>query len=228
MARPFLLLALVAALVASGCGGDSSSKKKTTPATTSTAAAPETTSAGCQKVAEPKPKGPQHLAKPKQTLNPAKRWVVKLETNCGEIDIQLDVKHAPKTTSSVAYLVRQGFYDGLTFHRVVPDFVIQGGDPLGNGQGGPGYSVVEKPPAGTSYKRRVVAMAKAQVDPPGSSGSQFFIVTGPDAGLPAIYALVGRVVGSAEAMDKISATPTNSAEKPTDAVVIAKATLTSS
>jgi cyclophilin family peptidyl-prolyl cis-trans isomerase len=179
-------------------------------------------------VAEPQPKGAQHLAKPKQTLNPSKRWVVKLDTNCGEIDVLLDVKRAPKTTSSVASLVRRGFYDGLTFHRVVPDFVIQGGDPLGNGQGGPGYAVVEKPPAGTAYKRRVVAMAKAQVDPPGSSGSQFFIVTGQDAGLPAIYALVGRVVGSAAAMDKIAATPTNSAERPTDAVVIKTATLTSS
>src|SRR4051812_49035086 len=228
MSRPLASLALVAALAVTGCGGKSSSKK-TTPATTSTAAAaPQTTSAGCTKVAEPRPKGAQHLAKPKQTLDSSKRWVVKLDTNCGEIDILLDVKHAPKTAASVASLVRPGFYDGLTFHRVVPDFVIQGGDPLGNGQGGPGYSVVEKPPAGTNYKRRVVAMAKAQVDPPGSSGSQFFIVTGQDAGLPAIYALVGRVVGSPAAVDKIAATPTNSAERPTDAVVIKTATLTSS
>src|SRR3954452_5922695 len=153
MSRPLASLALVAALAVTGCGGKSSSKK-TTPVTTSTAAAaPETTSAGCTKVAEPRPKGPQHLAKPTATLNPAKRWVVKLDTNCGEIDILLDVKHAPKTASSVAYLVRRGFYDGLTFHRVVRDFVIRGGPPLGNGRGGPGSSGVEKPPAGTNYKR---------------------------------------------------------------------------
>jgi peptidyl-prolyl cis-trans isomerase B (cyclophilin B) len=225
----FALLVLLAALAVGGCGGGDSKSGKTTPAATTTAAAaPQTTSAGCTKVAEPQPRGPQHLSKPTQTLNASKRWVVKLDTNCGEIDILLDVKRAPKTASSVAALVRRGFYDGLTFHRVVPDFVIQGGDPLGNGQGGPGYNVVEKPPAGTTYRRRVVAMAKAQVDPPGSSGSQFFIVTGPDAGLPAIYALVGRVVGSAEAIGRISATPTNSGERPTDAVVIEKATLSSS
>src|SRR4051794_35249117 len=142
MPRRLALFALLAALAVGGCGGGSKSAKQTTPAATTTAAAaPQTTSAGCNKVGEPKPRGPQHLSKPKQTLDASKRWVVKLDTNCGEIDILLDVKHAPKTTSSVASLVRRGFYDGLTFHRVVPDFVIQGGDPLGNGQGGPGYSV---------------------------------------------------------------------------------------
>src|SRR4051812_20025637 len=227
MSPRLALLALVTALAVAGCGGKDSKSKKPAAATTTTAtaAAPETTSAGCTKVAEPKPRGAQHLQRPTTTLDASKPWVVTLDTNCGEIAIRLDVRHAPKTASSFASLVRKGFYDGLTFHRVVPDFVIQGGDPLGNGQGGPGYSVVEKPPANTTYVRRVVAMAKAQVDPAGSSGSQFFIVTGQDAGLPAIYALVGRVVGPPEAMDKIAATPTNSAERPVDAVVISKATL---
>src|SRR3954454_5441424 len=155
--RPLATLALLATLAVTGCGGGSSSKKKTTPATTSTAAAaPQTTSAGCTKVAEPKPKGAQHLAKPKQTLNPSKRWVLKLDTNCGEIDILLDVKRAPKTTSSVASLVRRGFYDGLAFHRVAADFVLHGGDPVGNGQGDADYGVLEKPPADTKYSRRVV------------------------------------------------------------------------
>jgi peptidyl-prolyl cis-trans isomerase B (cyclophilin B) len=230
MSRRLAALALVAVLGAVGCGDDKSKPKKPAATTTSTAAAapPATTSAGCTKVAEPKPRGEQHLPRPTQTLSASKRWTVKFETNCGDIEIRLDVRRAPKTASSVAALVRRGFYDGLTFHRVVADFVIQGGDPLGNGQGGPGYTVTEKPPADTTYSRRVVAMAKAQVDPPGSSGSQFFIVTGQDAGLPAIYALVGRVVGSPEAMDRIAATPTNSAERPVDAVVIKKATLSSS
>ena len=229
MSRRLAALALVAALAVVGCGGgDSKSKKPAAKTTATTAPAEATTSAGCTKVAEPKPRGPQHLPKPTRTLDASKRWVAKLETNCGEIDIRLDVAHAPKTASSFAALVRRGFYDGLTFHRVVPDFVIQGGDPLGNGQGGPGYTTVEKPPASTTYRRRVVAMAKAQVDPPGSGGSQFFIVTGQDAGLPPIYALVGRVVGSPEAMDRIAATPTNSTERPVDAVVISKATVSSS
>jgi peptidyl-prolyl cis-trans isomerase B (cyclophilin B) len=226
-------VALVAVLAVAGCGGGKSGKSSTkkgataTTGTTSTAATPETTAAGCTKVDEPSPKGPQHLKKPTTTLAAAKTWTVKLQTNCGEIDIRLDVRRAPKTTSSVAALVRGGFYDGLIFHRVVPDFVVQGGDPLGNGNGGPGYSVVERPPASLTYRRGVVAMAKAQVDPPGSSGSQFFIVTAPDAGLPAIYALVGKVVGSFKAVDRISATPTNASQRPQDAVVIQKATLTS-
>ena len=226
------LLALVGVLAVAGCGGGGKSNKPgakgASTGTTSTAAAPtETTAAGCTKVDEPSPKGPQHLQKPKATLAASKTWTVKLQTNCGEIDIRLDVRRAPKTTSSFAALARGGFYDGLIFHRVVPDFVVQGGDPLGNGNGGPGYSVVERPPASLTYRRGVVAMAKAQVDPPGSSGSQFFIVTAPDAGLPAIYALVGKVVGSFKAVDRISATPTNASQRPQDAVVIQKATLSS-
>ena len=225
-----VVVVLAVLLVAAGCGGKSSSKKgaSKTAASTTTAAAPPTTATGCEKVAQPRPRGAQHLSKPKSTLAASKRWTVKLDTTCGEIDIRLDVKNAPKTSASVAALVRRGFYDGLTFHRVVADFVIQGGDPLGNGQGGPGYSVVERPPQGTVYKRGVVAMAKAQVDPPGSSGSQFFIVTAQDAGLPAIYAIVGRVIGSTKAVDRIAASATNSSQQPLDAVVIKKATLVSS
>src|SRR5207244_2334132 len=91
------------------------------------------------------------------------------------------------------------------FHRVVPQFVIQGGDPLGNGTGGPGYEVVEPPPKGTVYRRGVVAMAKTAVQPPGASGSQFFVVTAAaDAGLPPVYAVLGRVTSGMEAVDRIA------------------------
>ncbi len=116
-----------------------------------------------------------------------------VETSCGTFEIALDTTRAPKTTNSFAYLAEEGFYDDLTFHRVVPEFVIQGGDPLGNGAGGPGYSVDEKPPANLSYTRGVVAMAKTAAEPPGRSGSQFYVVTAADAGLPPEYALVGKV-----------------------------------
>ncbi len=227
MPRTVALAVLVAAIGIGACGG-SDSKKKTTTSTATAAPAEQTTAAGCTKVAQPEPRGEQHLQKPSSQLSASKRWVVKLQTNCGDISIRLDVKRAPKTASSVAALVRRGFYDGLTFHRVVADFVIQGGDPLGNGQGGPGYTVVEKPPMNTAYTRGVVAMAKSQVDPAGASGSQFYIVTGQDAGLPAIYAIVGRVTGSTTAMDRIAATPTNAGERPLDPVVIEKATLSES
>ena len=139
--------------------------------------------------------------------------------------IRLDVKRAPKTTSSFASLVRNGFYNDLTFHRVVPDFVVQGGDPLGNGQGGPGYNVVEKPPSDLAYTRGVVAMAKAGVDPSGASGSQFFIVTAQDASLPPDYALVGKVTKGMGTVDKITAEPVNPQSVPLNAVVIQKASL---
>jgi peptidyl-prolyl cis-trans isomerase B (cyclophilin B) len=121
--------------------------------------------------------------------------------------------------------VTKGFFDGLTFHRIVAGFVIQGGDPLGNGQGGPGYQVVEKPPASLKYTRGLVAMAKAGNDPSGASGSQFFVVTAGDAGLPPDYALVGRVTRGMSTVNRISAEPVNAESFPYDAVVIEKATI---
>ena len=148
-----------------------------------------------------------HEPSPQLRLNPAYTYTVTLETNCGNIKIALAAKSAPRTAASFAWLVKRGFYNDLTFHRIVPNFVIQGGDPLGNGTGGPGYSVVEAPPAGISYTRGVVAMAKTQSEPAGTSGSQFFIVTAANAGLPPEYALVGHVVGSEAAIDAIASTP---------------------
>jgi cyclophilin family peptidyl-prolyl cis-trans isomerase len=118
----------------------------------------------------------------------------------------------------------------LTFHRAVPGFVIQGGDPNGNGTGGPGYHVTEPPPSDLQYTQGVVAMAKAQTEPPGTSGSQFFIVTGANANLPPQYALVGRVVAGQHAAQAISQIPTEAGpdgEKsaPSRPIVIEKATL---
>ena len=128
-------------------------------------------------------------------------------TNCGEFEITLDPKRAPKTGGSFASLVGKRFYDGLTFHRIVPGFVIQGGDPDGTGGGGPGYSVTETPPADLTYTKGVVAMAKTATDPAGTSGSQFFVVTGEDAGLPPEYALLGKITKGQEVVDKIGVVP---------------------
>ena len=133
-----------------------------------------------------------------------------LDTNCGLISIDLDVNDSPKTATAFAGLVNRGFFSGLTFHRIAnqPDgtpFVIQGGDPLGDGLGGPGYRVIERPPPNTDYTRGVVAMAKSATEPAGTSGSQFFIVTGRDAGLPPEYALLGHVSAGMKVVDRISA-----------------------
>jgi cyclophilin family peptidyl-prolyl cis-trans isomerase len=176
------------------------------------------------------PRGAQHVPAPTGRLDPRHNYVVRLATNCGSIEIQLDVKRAPIIAASFAYLVKRGFYDGLTFHRVVSGFVIQGGDPKGDGSGGPGYTVVEKPPSTLQYTRGVVAMAKAASDPPGAAGSQFFIVTGANVELPPQYALLGRVVGGQGAVQAISRVPTSAGPEgevsaPRSPVVISRATL---
>jgi peptidyl-prolyl cis-trans isomerase B (cyclophilin B) len=181
-------------------------------------------------VSAPVPKGAQHVPPPTQRLNPAKRYVVALTTNCGNIAIQLDVQRAPKTTASFAYLVRRGFYNDLTFHRVAANFVIQGGDPNGDGSGGPGYTIVERPPANLRYTRGTVAMAKTGTDPAGASGSQFFIVTEQEAELPPQYALVGRVVGTMAGVNAIAKLPTSPPQdgEPIHPVVISRASLAES
>jgi cyclophilin family peptidyl-prolyl cis-trans isomerase len=218
-----LALALLALCVgAAGCGG--SGAKSSAPAKRAAAAAP---SQACSKVSRPAPKA-EAAKRAAGPLTAGKAFTVTLQTNCGAIGIRLATGRAPKTAASFASLVRQGFYDGLTFHRIVPGFVIQGGDPKGDGQGGPGYQIVEKPPARLRYTRGVVAMAKTQSDPPGASGSQFFIVTGPDAQLPPDYALVGTVKSGLDAVDRIGALRTGPDEQPLTPVVIEKATLSES
>jgi len=173
---------------------------------------------GCEQVAEPKPKQVS-FEKPKQTVKPAEEVAARIETSCGDFTIALDSERAPKTVNSFVFLSEEGFYDGLPFHRIVPDFVIQGGDPLGNGTGGPGYSVDEKPPANLAYTKGIVAMAKSSAEPPGRSGSQFYVVTGADAGLPPEYALVGKVSEGMDVVERIGKLGTP-AEKPKQTVVI--------
>ncbi len=229
------MLALAVALLATGCGGGKGlgtpfGKRATAPAVASTepVAAPTVDAAGCRIVRAPKPRRAGHLGKPTLRLGAhRKRRQVALDTNCGRIVIALAIRRAPRTASSFASLVRKRFYDRLTFHRIVADFVVQGGDPLGVGRGGPGYRVVERPPRSVRYTRGLVAMAKAAVDPAGTSGSQFFIVTARNAGLPPDYALIGRVTRGMGTVEKIAAEPVNRQGRPLNAVVIEKATLRS-
>lgn len=179
--------------------------------------------AGCKEVEAPAPKKVS-LKAPPQTVKKGEALTAVVETSCGSFDIALDSAQAPKTVNSFAYLSGEGFYDDLTFHRIAPGFVIQGGDPLGTGTGGPGYSVVEKPPANLSYTKGTVAMAKSSAEPPGSSGSQFFVVLGADAGLPPEYALVGKVDKGLDVVERIGELGTP-AEKPKQTVLIEEITI---
>jgi cyclophilin family peptidyl-prolyl cis-trans isomerase len=167
----------------------------------------------------PKPDGGQQP--PKAPLAGAKRYALVVATNCGTFTIALDQRLAPRTTASLVSLARHGFFDHTIFHRIVPGFVIQGGDPTQSGGGGPGYKTVDRPPEGSAYVKGVVAMAKTATEPPGTSGSQFFVVTGADAGLPSDYAIVGKVVKGLPVVDRIGALGSAS-EQPTQTVEIEK------
>jgi len=219
-------LLLTCALMLAACGGDDKEKTASPPAATETAEPAQ--EAGCEKVAAPKPSGPGDLPKPTSVLKPGKTYVARVLTNCGEFEITLDPERAPKTGGSFASLVGKRFYDGLTFHRIVAGFVIQGGDPEGNGGGGPGYSVTEKPPEDLTYTKGVVAMAKTATDPAGTSGSQFFVVTGEDAGLPPEYALLGKITKGQEVVDKIGVVAVGQDEAPAEPVVIRQIRITES
>jgi len=248
MGRPALsvLAAAVAVLVLAACGSSSSSTNTVVgseatsastaasqPATTTPTqpATPALKVAGCRSVPAPASRAGEEASKPTTRLDPASSYTVRLITNCGPIVIQLAVKEAPKTAASFAHLVQVGYYNGLTFHRVVPGFVIQGGDPKGNGTGGPSWVVVEPPPAKLQYTKGVVAMAKAGSAPSGASGSQFFIVSGESTNLPPVYALVGHVVSGEKTVETISHVPTEAsaeggeASKPRIPIVIEHATL---
>jgi cyclophilin family peptidyl-prolyl cis-trans isomerase len=188
-----------------------------------TSASGGTSADGCKEVEAPEPKTVSFKA-PKQVLKKDEEATAVVKTSCGTFEIALDTERAPKTANSFAFLAEEGFYDDLTFHRVAPGFVIQGGDPEGTGSGGPGYSVDEKPPANLAYTKGVVAMAKSSAEPPGRSGSQFYVVTAPDAGLPPEYALVGKVSEGYDVVEKIDALGTPE-EKPKQTVLIEEMTI---
>jgi peptidyl-prolyl cis-trans isomerase B (cyclophilin B) len=203
------LLLLVTALTACGSGGGGSTQADIPSGdaqTTSSAAtpAPPASAQGCKQIAQaPKPKPDGGAKKPKQPLDSSKTWTLDFQTSCGDFTVTLDLKSAPNASASMVSLADAGFFKGTIFHRIVPGFVIQGGDPTGSGQGGPGYSTVDKPAKGTRYTKGVVAMAKTGSEPAGTAGSQFYVVTGADAGLPPDYAVIGKVTKGLDVVDRI-------------------------
>ncbi len=215
-------LLLVCALLLAACGGGE--KEKASSPTETPAPAAET---GCEKVPAAKPKAVK-VPKPGEKLKKGKTYVARVLTNCGEFDITLDPARAPRTGGSFKTLADKRFYDGLAFHRIVAGFVIQGGDPQGDGSGGPGYTITETPPQDLTYSKGVVAMAKTETEPAGTSGSQFFVVTGEDAGLPPDYALLGKVTKGQDVVDKIGVAEVGPDEKPLQPIVIRQIRITES
>ena len=226
--RGRLFVALAGALVVpallAACGGGKKADTTTTT-TTSTAAAPTGTATknGCVTVAAPASK-PRREKKPAVQLPMTKVYDVTMVTNCGSFTIRMDQAQSPNAVTSFVSLVQRGFFNQTIFHRIVPGFVIQGGDPTATGMGGPGYSTVDTPPKNASYTHGVVAMAKTATEPAGTAGSQFFIVTVANAGLPPDYAIIGKVVKGLPVVDHIG-TLGDASQQPTQVVEIRQATV---
>lgn len=219
-------LLVTAALAVAGCGGGNDEE----PAAGTTVVAQTDTvpsAPGCTRVAAPEARENGGRSAPKEALDPSRSYALVFRTNCGSFTVTLDQATAPKTAASLVALARDGYFDGTIFHRIVPGFVVQGGDPTQSGSGGPGYQTVDVPPPGTTYSYGTVAMAKTTTEPPGTAGSQFFVVTAPDAGLPPEYAMVGKVTKGLATIDRIGNLG-NADERPTQTVLVERVTVSES
>lgn len=145
----------------------------------------------------------QYAAPPLMTIDPEESYTATINTSQGSLTIELFASEAPVTVNNFVFLAREGFYDGVPFHRVMEDFMIQTGDPSGDGTGGPGYRFDDEP-VNRGYTRGIVAMANAG---PNTNGSQFFIVHGTDVGLRPNYTIFGEVTRGMETVDAIANTP---------------------
>ena len=213
-----LAIVIVGIILVSRSGGDSSSDETKTTASKEKGGK---SANGCTEVEQPEPRE-ESLPKPKMTTKKGEKVTAVVETNCGTFDIALATTEALTIANSFAYLAEEGFYDELTFHRIVPEFVIQGGDPTGTGSGGPGYEVVQAPPKNLKYTLGTVAMAKTEEAPAGAAGSQFYVVSGPEGEtLPPEYALAGKVTKGLDVIERIGELG-GAEEKPTEPVVIEK------
>ena len=139
---------------------------------------------------------------PDMQIDPAKNYSVEIETDKGPISIDLFADAAPKTVNNFVFLAREGFYDGVTFHRVIPDFMIQGGDPTGSGMGGPGYRF-EDEFDGNPHKHETGSLSMANAGP-GTNGSQFFICHGPQPHLDGRHTVFGKVTNGQDIVDAIA------------------------
>lgn len=157
-----------------------------------------------------------YSAPPEMQVDVARTYRAHLDTNFGPIDLELFVQEAPRTVNNFVFLAREGYYDGLTFHRIVPGFVIQGGCPVGNGTGGPGYRFDDELPRERRYVKGTLAMANAG---PNTNGSQFFICTA-NTSLPPNYSIFGEVTAGMETVEAIESVSTGANDRPLEPVII--------
>jgi len=232
--RAVVIFLVAVPLLAAGCGGSSdegagtTTEATTTEIATTTEAATTTSNSDagtCTDVEAPPARKDGGATEPKERLDPEKTYRLVFKTNCGSFTVTLDLDSAPATSASLVSLAKAGFFDNTVFHRIVPGFVIQGGDPTQTGTGGPGYKTVDPPAADAKYTAGVVAMAKTGTEAPGTSGSQFFVVTGSDIGLPPDYAVVGKVTQGMGTVDRIGKLGDPTTEQPTQPVVIESVTV---
>lgn len=153
---------------------------------------------------------------PELTVDLSKSYTATLKTNHGDIELDLDVERSPQTVNNFVFLAREGFYDGVVFHRVIEGFMIQGGDPTGTGMGGPGYKFRDELDGDGTYSRGTLAMANAG---PNTNGSQFFIMH-KDVGLPHSYSIFGKVTDGLDVVDSIASTDTDGNDRPKEEVKI--------
>jgi peptidylprolyl isomerase/peptidyl-prolyl cis-trans isomerase B (cyclophilin B) len=166
---------------------------------------------------------PTWTSPPAMEIDPARTYRAALETSHGTIQIDLFAAQAPRTVNNFVFLARQGFFDGLTFHRVIPGFVIQGGDPKGTGAGDAGYEFEDELANDLDYRTGTLAMANAG---PNTNGTQFFIVDGPRGeALPKNYSIFGRVSDGMDVVHSIAGVRTGQQDRPIDEVSIAKVTV---
>jgi cyclophilin family peptidyl-prolyl cis-trans isomerase len=157
----------------------------------------------------------QYPAPPAMTIDPAKKYTATLETTAGTMTAELFPKEVPNTVNNFVFLARDGFYNGVIFHRVISGFMIQGGDPTGTGRGGPGYKFRDEP-VSRPYNRGILAMANAG---PNTNGSQFFVMHA-DYRLPPSYTIFGKLTGGEDVLDKIASAPTGAQDRPAQPVTI--------
>lgn len=167
----------------------------------------------------------KYPAPPEMNIDLDKTYQATLHTSAGDITFELHAEDAPLTANNFVFLAREGFYDGVIFHRVIKGFMIQGGDPTGTGMGGPGYKFRDElGHSKSSYKRGTVAMANSG---PNTNGSQFFVMHA-DYGLPNHYSIFGQVTDGLTVVDQIAAAATGMQDRPVAPVTINSVTITES